>query len=71
MKIAYVIGAYADPSNLRRLVLSLGNQDFFIHIDLKSSIEPFRKALRNVKNVHFVKNRVKVYWGGTPKLRCS
>lgn len=64
MKIAYVIGAHADPSNLRRLVLSLGNQDFFIHIDLKTSIEPFRKALRNVKNVHFVKNRVKVYWGG-------
>lgn len=71
MKIAYIIGAHSDPNNLRRLVLSLGRQDFYIHVDLKSDIEPFQKGLENVKNVHFIKNRVKVYWGGGLKLRCS
>lgn len=68
LKIAYIIGAYADPVNLRRLVLALGKQDFFIHVDLKSDIKPFYKELNNLDNVFFVKKRIKVYWGGYTQI---
>ena len=64
MKIAYIISAYTDPKNLKRLVDALGDQFFFIHIDKNVSEKPFADILKENKNIVFLKNRVKVSWGG-------
>ena len=66
-KMAFLISAYTEPRSLRALVLKLNemfNADFFIHIDKKVKIEPFQIDLINLPNVFFVKDRVRVYWGG-------
>jgi len=63
MNIAYLISAHTDAPQLARLVRSLHTDaDFFIHIDKKSDITPF-KALLDTKNVHFIENRIDVRWG--------
>ena len=68
MKIAYLIVAYKRPKQLPRLInaLNTSNTSFFIHVDKKVDITPYYKEMRNLKNqnIHFVNNRVKVYWGG-------
>ncbi|MEO6682869.1 MAG: beta-1,6-N-acetylglucosaminyltransferase [Ginsengibacter sp.] len=64
-KIAYIIQAYKDPMHLSRLVSALNfHSDFYIHIDKKVDLEPFRKALSSLqKEVYFV-NKYIVTWGG-------
>jgi len=64
--IAYLIAAHTEPLHLRRLVQSLAAPltSFFVHVDRKTSIEPFAKALVGVAPVTFVRRRVRVYWGG-------
>ncbi|HBH6291206.1 TPA: glycosyl transferase, partial [Enterococcus faecium] len=67
MKICYLILAYNDIGNLKRLVNRLNeNAVFIIHIDKKTDIEPFIEAFKSYDNVEFLcnKNRVKIYWGG-------
>lgn len=54
MRIAYLIGAYKDPTYLRRLIsaLSHGVEDtvsFFIHIDAKVDIRLFVGRWKLVK----------------------
>ncbi|HAP7932304.1 TPA: glycosyl transferase, partial [Enterococcus faecium] len=45
MKICYLILAYNDIGNLKRLVNRLNeNAVFIIHIDKKTDIEPFIEA---------------------------
>ena len=62
-KIAFLISAHTDPQHLCRLVKSLpSSSEFFIHIDAKSDIQPFRTLLQQ-PNVHFVKPRIDVMWG--------
>ena len=64
-KICYLILAYNDPKHLYRLVSRLNDRaDFYIHIDKKSNIEPFKKIVKDFPNVILIENRVKVYWGG-------
>lgn len=67
MKIAYVILAHKNPLQLARLVQALlyKNTSFFIHIDKKTSIAPFRKALGGLTgaDIRFVK-REDGRWGG-------
>lgn len=66
-KLCYLILAYDDPVNLKRLVDRLRNKeeaDFYIHIDKKSDIAPFVEALGSYPNVTFLENREKIYWGG-------
>ena len=64
-KYAYLISAYTEPDTLVHLVNSLDNNaDFFIHIDKKTDLKKFQEPLLGKKNVYFVKDRVKVFWGG-------
>lgn len=63
MKIAYLLLAHNNPEHLRRLIatLSTSSSSFFIHIDQKSNVDPFLGIKGN--NIHFVQERVPVYWG--------
>lgn len=73
-KIAYLIQAHADPENLKRLINALDDHDdFFIHIDKKSNIEPFFQLLQERNNVFFIdgSDRIKVYWGGFSQVRAT
>ena len=66
MKIAYLILAHTDAPQLGRLVRALAGPDngIFVHVDKKVDEAPFRQACDGTEQVRFVKNRVKVYWGG-------
>lgn len=66
-KIAYIISAFTDPKQLERLVVRLSeNSDFYIHIDKKVDITPFKQLLG--KNVHFVR-RHWISWGGWSQVK--
>lgn len=66
MKIAYIIHIYKLPDQLTRLVNSLTspNTYFFIHIDKKVDILPFKEAFKRVqsKNIIWVKREYS-NWG--------
>jgi hypothetical protein len=67
MKIAYLNLCHTDPNVVGRVAHKLTsnpNFDMYIHVDAKSDIEPFRKAIGDNKQVQFIENRQKVYWGG-------
>jgi hypothetical protein len=65
MKIAYLITAYKDKKNLRRLITSLNiNADFFVHVDSKVDISPFVEELADFDNVKFLSKRYFINWGG-------
>ena len=62
--LAYLISAHTDAPQLRRLIEALHPEaEYFVHIDLKSSIAPFLRELGNFPNVHFIPERVNVRWG--------
>ncbi|WP_316736898.1 beta-1,6-N-acetylglucosaminyltransferase [Pedobacter aquatilis] len=65
MRIAHIIVAHKNPDQLQRLIKRLehNNFDIFIHLDKKTDITPFKK-LEQLKNVTFIKNRMKCSWGG-------
>ncbi len=64
MKLAHLILAHNQPKQLERLInrLQHDNADVYIHLDKKTDIADFQH-LATVKNVFFIKNRIKVYWG--------
>lgn len=67
MKIAFLNLCHTDPKIVARVADKLTkNTDFdmYIHVDLKSNIEPFQELLKDNKQVYFTKQRQKVYWGG-------
>ena len=71
MKIAYLISAYTDPNQLKRLIVSLYVKDetfFFIHIDRKVDIFPFQTKLDELNiskdAIKLLKNRIYTTWGG-------
>lgn len=66
-KMAFLISAYTEPESLYTLIRKLDGMlcaDFYIHIDKKVPIAPFRSGLTNMPNVFFVEKRIRVYWGG-------
>jgi len=65
MKMAFVIVAYKDPSQIERLIkkFSRDENDFYIHLDKKINISNF-SHLEQMGQVYFIKSRVKVNWGG-------
>lgn len=75
MRIAYIISAYIDATQLKRLVKALylpaqqGVSDFYIHIDLKKEITPFVQELHGVDNVYWCKNRYWINWGGFNQVK--
>ncbi len=71
MKIAFIITAYMDPNQLGRLITNLQNENFYfyIHIDKKVNIKPFKDKCINLKNVNFIEKRFFINWGGYSQVR--
>jgi len=65
MKIANLILVHKHPDQLNRLIKNLQHPDIinYIHIDRKVEAVPFLDVLL-FPNTHFIRNRVKVTWGG-------
>lgn len=70
MKIAYLILAHNTPKHLNRLLASLQhkNANFYIHIDKKSNAHI---DIAESDNVHFVRKRIPVYWGGFSQVQAT
>jgi hypothetical protein len=64
MRLAHLILAHDRVSQLERLIKCLAHPsvDIFLHIDGKANIADF-ESLKSLKNVYFISQRVKVYWG--------
>lgn len=64
MKLAHLILAHNQPRQLERLIRRLAHPDAdtYIHLDKKTPIADF-EHLKDIENVYFIQNRVKVYWG--------
>jgi len=64
MVVAHLILVHSKPGQLMRLVKKLAHSKafFFIHVDAKTDILPFRKALEDVNGVYFVDKRVDIQW---------
>jgi hypothetical protein len=65
MRVAHLIMAHKNPSQVLRLVkrLNHSNFDIFVHVDAKVDIEQF-KILNSVSNLSFIHNRSDCNWGG-------
>lgn len=67
MRIAFLNLCHTDAPIVARAADKLTqnpNFDMYIHVDAKSDILPFIQLLKDNKQVHFLDNRQKVYWGG-------
>lgn len=66
MKISYAIVVHNNVPQFERLInkLQADNVAFFVHVDAKSDIEPFKNATQQYNNVHYTTRRCKVHWGG-------
>jgi hypothetical protein len=64
MRIAYLILAHHQPQHLGALIEQLddGNARFFVHLDQKSDIGPFRNAVKSERAV-FLDRRLPIAWG--------
>lgn len=72
MKIAHLILAHKNPSQIERLLEALAhpNFHFYLHIDQKTDIAPFL-FLTKRKDTTFIKNRTKVYWAGFGTIQAT
>lgn len=68
MNHAFLIMAYNNPDLLSRTtrLLEAENHYFFVHIDKKADLEPFRLSLNGIKNMILLSDneRIIVNWGG-------
>lgn len=67
MRIAFLNLCHCDPDVVARAAGKLTrneNFDMYIHVDAKSDITPFIEKLKDNRQVIFIKNRKKVFWGG-------
>lgn len=74
MKIAFLNLCHCDSDVVKRVADKLTknpNFDMYIHVDAKTSITPFREKLKDNKQVYFVENRQKVYWGGFNAIKAT
>lgn len=71
MKIAYLIVTHDNPAHLARLTRALSSSasSIFIHVDQKSEIAEFTRAQN--ANVHFIQDRVRVYWGDFSQVEAT
>jgi hypothetical protein len=62
--IAYLVLAHSDPVHLRRLLKRLQRENvaFYVHIDGKADIDPFKHATADIEPIYFCEPRVKVTW---------
>ena len=74
MNIAFLNLCHTDPDIVARAASKLTQHDdidMYIHVDLKSDIEPFLTALANIPRVYFIDDRVKLYWGGFNAIKAT
>lgn len=75
VKIAYLVIAYMDPEQLRRLTARLvRTSDVFVHINASVDAAPFQRALSDMNGqgkVFFSKERYRVVWGGYSILQAT
>lgn len=64
-KIAYLILTHSDEIHFEKLINSLNKDcDFYIHVDKKTNIIPFKNVTNKNQNIFFLENRVSVSWAG-------
>jgi hypothetical protein len=65
VRIAYLILAYHQPRHVASLIAQLDTPAtrFFIHVDRKSDIVPFRDAIASPRAT-LIEDRLRIYWGG-------
>jgi hypothetical protein len=63
MRIACLIMAHRDPSQIERLIKKFDHPGFafYIHLDAKIGLDDY-SYLGQLENVHFIKQRTKVRW---------
>jgi hypothetical protein len=71
MNIAYLIATHDAPNQTGRLIeaLSSPRAGFFVHVDAKSKLRLFSSLQGDA--VHFIKKRVRVYWGDFSQVQAS
>jgi Core-2/I-Branching enzyme len=64
MKLAHLILAHKEPSQLERLIKRLNHDsaEIYVQLDAKADIQAFA-YLEKQYQVSFIKNRIKIYWG--------
>jgi len=72
MRIAHLILAHKNPSQLEKLIIALQHPAFFlyIHVDKKADIEAFEHLLK-YNNVFFIKKRTKIFWAGYGTIQAT
>jgi Core-2/I-Branching enzyme len=67
--MAYVIICHKNSKQVNLLIemLNDGCVDFFVHVDIKSSIQ---SDIVKLDNVNFIKNPIKVTWGHYSQIEC-
>lgn len=74
MKVAFLNLCHCDPDVVSRVAKKLTeNENFymFIHVDLKSDENEFKKRLDHCERVIFIRNRVSVSWGSYSAIRAT
>lgn len=75
VRIAYLVIAYMDPEQLRRLSVRLSQtSDVYIHINASVDIRPFVESLRTVEGegrITFSTDRYRIVWGGYSILEAT
>jgi Core-2/I-Branching enzyme len=72
MRIANLILAHKNPSQLERLLKALAHPAFafYIHVDKKADQTPFL-YLQEIENVFFIQKRTPVYWAGYGTIQAT
>ena len=65
MRVAHLIICHINPEQVKKLATALQHPDadIYIFVDQKVSLKHFLPIF-DVPNVHFIHERIKVYWGG-------
>ncbi|MGN7785718.1 beta-1,6-N-acetylglucosaminyltransferase [Niabella sp. 22666] len=66
MQLCNLILAHKNPQQTARLLESLYHPDCttYLHVDKKFSLEPFKKVIKDLSRVRFIRKRTSVHWGG-------
>jgi hypothetical protein len=64
--VAYLVAAHHQPAHLARLIdrLDAGPVAFFVHVDQRANLADFQGEVGDAKNVAFLRERTRYYWGG-------
>ncbi|SHN02157.1 Core-2/I-Branching enzyme [Cyclobacterium lianum] len=75
MIINYLILAHTNPLQVRKLIAALNhtNSYFYVHVDLKAEIAPFKDALKDFRNLYILPEhqRETCNWGGMGIVRAT